>query len=73
MYMNLKPNKNKIISFNTTTMTSLKLPPNFFFFAQIPPNYFSLKYTISFQHNIYHFPGFVKNFPANFPLKVGQV
>ena len=23
MYMNLKPNKHKIISFNTTTMTSL--------------------------------------------------
>ena len=24
MYMNLKPNKHKIISFNTTTMTSLQ-------------------------------------------------
>ena len=23
MYMNLKPNKHKVISFNTTTMTSL--------------------------------------------------
>ena len=50
MHTNLKPNKHKIISFNTTTMTSLGLigpplnlaPPKFF--AQVHPNYFGLTF-----------------------------
>ena len=52
MYMNLKPNKHKRISFNTTTMASLGFiappkvldsplnlapPPQIQFFAQVPP------------------------------------
>ena len=51
MYMNLKPNQHKRISFNTSTMTSLGLigppkvlgpplnlaPPQIYFFAQVPP------------------------------------
>ena len=52
MYMNLKPNQHKRISFNTTTMTSLGFigppkvlglplnsapPTQISFFAQIPP------------------------------------
>ena len=45
MYMNLKSNQHKRISFNTTTMTSLGFigpplnlaPPKFIFFAQPPP------------------------------------
>ena len=59
MYMNLKPNKHKMISFNTTTVTSLGFiapppkilgpplnlaPPQIQFFAQVPPNYFGLKF-----------------------------
>ena len=58
MYMNLKPNQHKIISFNTTTMTSLGFigPPKMLgpplnlaptqiqFFAQVPHNYFGLKF-----------------------------
>ena len=52
MYMNLKPNQHKRTSFNTTTMTSLGLvgpplnlaPPQIHFFAQVPPNYFGLKF-----------------------------
>ena len=52
MYMNLKPNQHKRTSFNTTTMTSLGLvgpplnlaPPQMHFFAQVPPNYFGLKF-----------------------------
>ena len=53
MYMNVKPTQHKIISFNTTTMTSLGFigpPPKFSshpqssFFAQVPPNYFGLKF-----------------------------
>ena len=45
MYMNLKPNQHKIISFNTTIMTllvfiglplNLAPPPNLIF-AQVPP------------------------------------
>ena len=54
MYMNLKPNKHKRISFNTTTMASLGFtaPPKILgpslkfrtpqieFFAQIPPQLF---------------------------------
>ena len=43
MYMNLKPNKHKRISFNTKTMTSLGFtgpplnlaPPKIYFFAQV--------------------------------------
>ena len=55
MYMNLKPNQHKRISFNTTTMTSLGVhspppplnlapPPKFNFFAQVPPNSSGLKF-----------------------------
>ena len=55
MYMNLKPNKHKRISFNTTTMTSLGFigpplnlasPPKFNFLLRSPPppNYFGLKF-----------------------------
>ena len=58
MYMNLKPNKHKRISFNTMTMASLGFtaPPKILgpslkfrtpqieFFAQVPPNYFGLKF-----------------------------
>ena len=52
MYMNLKPNKHKIISFNTTIMASLGFigpplkfsPPPPQFFAQVPPIYFGLKF-----------------------------
>ena len=60
MYMNLKPNKHKIISFNTTTMTSLGFiaPPPLKFLVSLefnspqklifcsgpPPNYFGLKF-----------------------------
>ena len=52
MYMNLKPNQHKIIVFNTTNMTSLGFiglplnlaPPKIKFFAQVPPNYFHLKF-----------------------------
>ena len=55
MYMNLKPNEHKRISFNTTTMTSLRFigppkmlgpplnlapPPQIYFFVQVPPSYF---------------------------------
>ena len=43
MYMNLKPNNYKRISFNTTTMTSLWFigpPPK----IGGPPNYFGLKF-----------------------------
>ena len=59
MYMNLKPNQHKRISFNTTTMTSLGFiaPPSpkilgpplnlalpkFNFLLRSPPNYFGLK------------------------------
>ena len=59
MYMSLKPNKHKIISFNTTTMTSLGFigpppkilgpplnlasPPNLIF-GQVSLNYFGLKF-----------------------------
>ena len=50
MYMNLKPNQHKRISFNTTTMTSLgfigppkiQLPPKFNFLLR-SPNYFGLE------------------------------
>ena len=60
MYMNLKPNKHKIISFNTTTMTSLGFiappplkflvplefnsPQKLIFCSGPPPNYFGLKF-----------------------------
>ena len=59
MYMNLKPNKHKRISFNTTTMTSLGFigppkilgpplnlapPPPNLIFCSGPPNYFGLKF-----------------------------
>ena len=47
MYVNLKPNQHKRISFNTTTMTSLGFvgpplnlappPAQIYFFAQVPP------------------------------------
>ena len=39
MYMNLKPNKHKRISFNAMTMASLGYiaPPPEFIFAQVPP------------------------------------
>ena len=48
--MNLKPNQHKIISFNTTTMTSMGFigpplnlaPPKFF--AQVHPNCFGLTF-----------------------------
>ena len=52
MYMNLKPNKHKRISFNTTTMASLgfiappknfRSPPNLIFCSG-PPDYFGLKF-----------------------------
>ena len=53
MYMNLKPNQHKRISFNTTTITSLGFigppplkfssPPNLIFCSG-PPNYFGLKF-----------------------------
>ena len=53
MYMNLKPNKHKRISFNTTTVASLGFigpplnsapPPIFIFLLRSPaPNYFGLK------------------------------
>ena len=51
MYMNLKPNKYKRISFNTTTMASvgfisppkIQLPLNSIFCSGPPPNYFGLK------------------------------
>ena len=57
MYMNLKPNQHKRISFNTATMTSLGFigpplnlaPPKIWFFAQVPPptaNYFGLKFLV---------------------------
>ena len=45
MYMNLNPNKHKIISFNTTTMASLGFlapPPKIF--AQVIFNYFGLNF-----------------------------
>ena len=58
--MNLKPNQHKRIYFNSTTMTSLgfiKLnfpkilgtplnlgPSQIYFFAQVLPNYFGLKF-----------------------------
>ena len=57
--MNLKPNQHTRISFNTTTMTSLGFlgpppkilspplnlaPPQIQYFAQVPPNYFGLKF-----------------------------
>ena len=42
MYMNLEPSKHKIISFNTTTMTSLGFiapsPPKFNFLLRSPPS-----------------------------------
>ena len=59
MYMNLKPNQHKRISFNTTTVTSLGFigplenfscplkfssPPNFNSLLRSPPNYFGLKF-----------------------------
>ena len=60
MYMNLKPQKHKIIFFNTTTMTSLGFiappplkflvplefnsPPKLIFCSGPPPNYFGLKF-----------------------------
>ena len=49
MYMNLKPNKHKRISFNTTTMASLGFiapppPPNLIFCSGPSPNYFGLKF-----------------------------
>ena len=55
MYMNLKPNKHKRISFNKTTMVSLGFiapalkfssppPKKIKFFAQVPLNYFGLKF-----------------------------
>ena len=53
MYMNLKPNQHKRISFNTTNMTSLWFigpplnlapPPNLIFCSGPPPNYFGLKF-----------------------------
>ena len=54
MPMNLKLNKHKRISFNTTSMASLgfigtlkfssPLPPQIYFFAQVPPNYFGVKF-----------------------------
>ena len=52
MYMNLKPNQHKIISFNTTIMTSLVFigpplnlaPPPNLIFCSGPPNYFGLKF-----------------------------
>ena len=58
MYMNLKPNQHKRISFNTTTMTSLGFiappkilgpclnlaPPKFNFLLRSLPNYFGLKF-----------------------------
>ena len=53
MYMNPKPNKHKIISFNKTTMSSLgSIAPalkfsspskKIKFFTQVPLNYFGLK------------------------------
>ena len=51
--MNLKPNKHKRISFNTTSMASLGFiaaplkfssPPQIYFFAQVHPNYFGVKF-----------------------------
>ena len=60
MYMNLKPNKHKRISFNTTNMASLGFiaptppkilgpplnlaPPLNLIFCSGPPNYFALKF-----------------------------
>ena len=53
MYMNLKPNKHKRISFNTTAMASLGFidvpssgtpPPPNLIFCSGPPNYFGLKF-----------------------------
>ena len=59
MYMNLKPNQHKSISFNTTTMTPLGFigplenfscplkfssPAKFNFLLRSPPNYFCLKF-----------------------------
>ena len=54
MYMNLKPNQHKRISYNTTTMTSLGFigpPLNLaptpipnLIFCSGPPNYFGLKF-----------------------------
>ena len=49
MYMNLKPNKHKRISFNTTTMASLGFiapPPKkkLTFCSGLHPNYFGLKF-----------------------------
>ena len=55
MYMNLKPNQQKRISFNPSTMTLLEfiappkilgpplnlVPPQIQFFAQVPPNFLS--------------------------------
>ena len=53
MYMNLKPNQHKRISFNPTTVTSLGfigfplnlVPPKFnILLRSPPPNYFGLKF-----------------------------
>ena len=48
MYMKLKPNNHKRISFNTTTMASLGFtappPPKKLIFCSVPSNYFGLKY-----------------------------
>ena len=47
MYMNLKPNQHKRISFNTATMASwVHRPPplKFNFLLRSPPNYFGLKF-----------------------------
>ena len=59
MYMSLKPNTHKRISFNTTSMTSLGFigapnilgpplnlapPPNLIFCSGPPPNYFGLNF-----------------------------
>ena len=46
MYMNLKLNQDKRISFNTTTPKMLGPPPKFNFLLRSPPrpNYFRLKF-----------------------------
>ena len=63
MYMNLKPNRHKRISFDTTTMTSsvfisppphrpikFSSPPNLIFCSGPPPNCFGLKFSGGCYH-----------------------
>ena len=57
MYMNLKPNKRKIISFNTTTMTSLG-----FIMVGLPPTTTLLKVGARTFQKLSHLGGGTKFF-----------